>query len=52
MVSPLSSLLGKAIAFHAHLLDEHHESAFRLFNGFYEGDPDLALDAYVCTLLI
>ena len=52
MASHLSSLLEKAIAFRSHLFDEPHESAFRLFNGFYEGDPDLALDVYGRTLVI
>ena len=28
------------------------ESAFRLFNGFYEGCPDLVLDIYARTLVI
>ncbi|MFN8433212.1 MAG: class I SAM-dependent methyltransferase [Anaerolineales bacterium] len=29
-----------------------HEEAFRLFNGFYEGFPDLVLDVYGETLVI
>lgn len=29
-----------------------HEEAFRLFNGFYEGFPQLALDVYARTLVI
>lgn len=29
-----------------------HEEAFRLFNGFYEGFPDLVLDIYGSTLVI
>jgi len=52
MTTPLLPLLDKAIASRAHLIDSRHESAFRLFNGFYEGDPDLALDVYGRTLLI
>jgi len=44
--------LEQAISTRTHLFDERHESAFRLFNGFYEGDPDLALDVYGRTLLI
>ncbi|MGD8403682.1 MAG: class I SAM-dependent methyltransferase [Anaerolineales bacterium] len=36
----------------ADLFDARHESAFRLFNGFYEGYPDLALDVYARTLVI
>jgi hypothetical protein len=46
----LPSLLEKAIASRVPLLDSRHESAFRLFNGFYEGYPDLALDVYGRTL--
>jgi len=44
--------LEQAISTRTHLFDERHECAFRLFNGFYEGDPDLALDVYGRTLLI
>lgn len=41
-------------AFHARadLFDERHEAAFRLFNGFYEGCPDLAIDLYARTLVL
>jgi 23S rRNA (cytosine1962-C5)-methyltransferase len=45
-------LLEKAIAARKTLFDPSHESAFRLFNGFYEGYPDLALDIYGSTLVI
>ncbi len=31
---------------------EAHNTAFRLFNGFLEGDPDLAIDVYGRTLLV
>lgn len=36
----------------AALFDEKHETAFRLFNGFLEGAPDLAIDLYASTALI
>ena len=36
----------------SHLFDPPHETAFRLFNGFYEGHPDLALEIYGSTLVI
>ena len=52
MTQPLTSLLEKAIASRAHLFDSRHESAFRLFNGFHEGHPDLALDVYGRTLVV
>ncbi|MDP1714289.1 MAG: class I SAM-dependent methyltransferase [Anaerolineales bacterium] len=45
-------LLEKAVASRLSLMDSHHESAFRLFNGFTEGYPDLALDIYGRTLVI
>ncbi|HLO31498.1 MAG TPA: class I SAM-dependent methyltransferase [Anaerolineales bacterium] len=45
-------LLEKAIQARLALFDARHESAFRLFNGFTEGDPDLALDLYASTLVI
>lgn len=32
--------------------DPKHEAAFRLFNGFYEGDPDIVIDLYADTVLV
>ena len=34
------------------LSGSHREEAFRLFNGFYEGFPDLVLDVYARTLVV
>ena len=48
----LVSLLKQTIKARAMLFDEWHESAFRLFNGFTEGEPDLVIDIYASTLLI
>lgn len=45
-------LLDQAIASRLALMDSHHENAFRLFNGFSEGYPSLALDIYASTFLI
>lgn len=45
-------LLEKAISARLPLIDPRHESAFRLFNGFIEGYPELALDIYGRTLVI
>jgi 23S rRNA (cytosine1962-C5)-methyltransferase len=45
-------LLEKAIAVRTSLMDARHESAFRLFNGFTEGYPDLAVDIYAGTFVI
>jgi 23S rRNA (cytosine1962-C5)-methyltransferase len=36
----------------ASLFDARHETAFRLFNGFTEGEPDLVADLYASTLVI
>ena len=52
MTQSISSLLERAIAFHANGFDPRHESAFRLFNGFTQGDPDLVVDIYGGTLVI
>ena len=49
MIAPL---LEKALTSRVTLSDARHESAFRLFNGFTEGYPDLAVDIYACTLVI
>jgi 23S rRNA (cytosine1962-C5)-methyltransferase len=48
----ITFLIEKAIASRAHIIDARHESAFRLFNGFTEGSPNLALDIYASTLVI
>ncbi len=48
---PLSTLLDQAIAARADLFDARHETAFRLFNGFSEGQPHLSLDLYAGTVI-
>ena len=48
----VSQRLERAIAFRAERLDAAHESACRLFNGFTEGMPSLAIDLYARTALI
>ena len=45
-------LLEQAIASRKNLFDESHESAFRLFNGFTEGYPNLAVDIYGHTIVM
>jgi 23S rRNA (cytosine1962-C5)-methyltransferase len=45
----LTPLLDRALAARSSFLDLRHESAFRLFNGFVEGWPDLAIDIYAAT---
>ncbi len=44
--------LKNAIAARAALFDEKHQSAFRLFNGFLEGNPNLVIDVYAHTIVI
>ncbi len=34
------------------LFDKKHQSAFRLFNGFLEGNPNIAIDLYARTVVI
>jgi len=48
----IGSLLSNAIAARAEGIDARHESAFRLFNGFSEGRPDLVIDIYARTALV
>jgi len=45
-------LLKQSIASRLTFFDSRHEEAFRLFNGFTEGYPDLVMDVYGHTLLI
>jgi 23S rRNA (cytosine1962-C5)-methyltransferase len=45
------SLLEKALAARAALLDDKHQSALRLFNGFTEGQPSLTVDLYARSLV-
>lgn len=48
----LEASLENALSFRATLFDERHEAAFRLFNGFTEGNLDLVVDLYAKTLVI
>jgi len=50
--STVTSLLEQALASRASLIDSQHESAFRLFNGFTEGCPELVVDLYAATVVI
>jgi 23S rRNA (cytosine1962-C5)-methyltransferase len=45
-------LLEKSIKARAALFDAQHETAFRLFNGFTEGEPNLVIDLYASTVVI
>lgn len=44
--------LEKAVEARASLFDARHENAFRLFNGFSEGEPELVVDLYGSTLVL
>ncbi len=50
--STFISLLEKALAARASFFDARRESALRLFNGFYEGEPGLVVDLYASTLVL
>jgi len=48
----IGALLEPAVITRGPFYDVRHESAFRLFNGFYEGLPDLVIDVYGQTLVL
>lgn len=48
----LTALLDTALAARAALISEPHQAALRLFNGFYEGCPELVADLYARTLVL
>jgi 23S rRNA (cytosine1962-C5)-methyltransferase len=52
MPPALVDLLAQALTAREALFDGDHETAFRLFNGFSEGQPDLAIDLYARTLVL
>jgi 23S rRNA (cytosine1962-C5)-methyltransferase len=52
MIESLTGLLEGAFIARAALFDARHEAAFRLFNGFTEGWPALAVDLYAQTLVL
>jgi 23S rRNA (cytosine1962-C5)-methyltransferase len=45
-------LLERAIAARESLFDLQHQTAFRLFNGFYEGFPSLVIDLFARTVVL
>jgi len=47
-----TALLEQAIATRSEWLHAPHQHAFRLFNGFSEGDPSLVIDVYGTTFLV
>jgi 23S rRNA (cytosine1962-C5)-methyltransferase len=51
-LSVLETLVANTLAARAELIDEKHNSALRLFNGFLEGEPDLTVDLFGRSLVI
>lgn len=51
MTRSLVPFLEKALNSRADLFNAPHDSAFRIFNGFTEGQPHLSLDLYAGTIL-
>jgi len=49
---PIFDLLERAIAARESLFDPQHQTAFRLFNGFYEGFPTLVIDLFARTVVL
>src|SRR5688500_5710317 len=47
----ITQLLQEAIASREHILDVDHATAFRLLNGFTEGNPHLSLDLYAGSVI-
>lgn len=52
ILNPVIHRLEKAFEARKSLLDSRHESAFRLFNGFTEGYPELVIDLYASTFVL
>lgn len=48
----IAPLLTRALEARSSWIDAGHESAFRAFNGFHEGEPGLAVDVYGTTAVI
>ncbi len=48
----LPELLSRALQYRQAQLEEPHNAALRLFNGFYEGFPSLVVDLYGRTLVV
>lgn len=48
----LADLVMQAVEARQHLFDSAHQSAFRIFNGFAEGERDLVIDLYASTLVL
>ncbi len=51
-MTALEKLLDQALEARASLMDADHATAWRAFNGFYEGEPNLVADIYARTLIL
>jgi 23S rRNA (cytosine1962-C5)-methyltransferase len=51
-VDTLEVALAAALAMRSDCFDSRHEAAFRLFNGFYEGESEIVADLYAKTLVL
>lgn len=47
-----SQIVEKCCQKRKHLVDAEHQTAFRVFNGFYEGLPGVIIDIYAKTIVI
>jgi 23S rRNA (cytosine1962-C5)-methyltransferase len=50
-MTSITQLLEQALDVRKSLFDSRHQSAFRLFNGFSEGNPNLVIDLYASTFV-
>lgn len=48
----IKHLIDNALEARSDLFGDEHQSAFRIFNGFYEGYPNLVVDLYAKSLII
>ncbi len=48
----INRLLQQALKFRQSFFEADHQSAFRLFNGFYEGIEDIVVDIYGSTMVL
>ena len=51
-MTSIAPLLENAIKSRQSLFDAPHQSAFRLFNGFTEGNSELVIDVYASTIVL
>lgn len=51
MTITIIPLLKKAVEMRHSLFDAAHQAAFRLFNGFSEGHPEIVIDLYAATVV-